>query len=89
MATAAQGDAAATDDVADAALGPEQRPVLVRSGVAHLRRAVLGLGGVLSHKVDRTLALTILMVADSPEPPHWNESNAKAERYIKAQRELK
>jgi len=40
-------------------------------------------------KVDRTLALTILMVADSPEPPHWNESNAKAERYIKAQRELK
>jgi hypothetical protein len=40
-------------------------------------------------KVDRMLTLTILMVADSPEPPHWNESNAKAERYIKAQRDLK
>jgi len=40
-------------------------------------------------KVDRTLALMILMAADSPEPPHWNESNAKTERYIRSQRGLK
>jgi hypothetical protein len=39
-------------------------------------------------KVDRTMALMILMVADSPEPPRWNESNAKTDRYVKAQREL-
>lgn len=34
-------------------------------------------------KVNRTVALTIMMVADSTEPPHWNESNPKTERYIK------
>ena len=40
-------------------------------------------------RVDRTLALTILMAADSVEPPHWNESNAKTRRYVSAQHELK
>lgn len=40
-------------------------------------------------KVDRAIALAIMMIADSPAPPHWNESNAKTEKYIKAQRELK
>src|SRR3569833_1800119 len=38
--------AATADDVADAALGPEQRAVLVRFGVAHLRCTILGLGRV-------------------------------------------
>jgi len=40
-------------------------------------------------KVDRTIALTAIMIADNPEPPHWNESHAKTQPYIKAQRELK
>ena len=39
-------------------------------------------------KVNRTIALTILMIADSAEPPHWNEENARTEKYVKAQREL-
>ena len=40
-------------------------------------------------KVDRTIALTVIMIADNPDPPHWNEANAKTQRYVKAQRELK
>jgi hypothetical protein len=39
-------------------------------------------------KVDRTIALTVLMVADNPQAPRWNEANAKTEKYVKAQREL-
>ena len=35
-------------------------------------------------KVNRTFALTIMMVADSQEPPRWNESNPKTEKYIRA-----
>jgi Peptidase family M28 len=40
-------------------------------------------------KVDRTLALTLMMIADDPEPPHWVESNRATEKYVKAWRELK
>ncbi len=40
-------------------------------------------------KVDRTIALTLIVIADNPDPPHWNEANEKAQRYVKAQRELK
>jgi len=39
-------------------------------------------------KVDRTIALTVFMVADNPQAPRWNEANAKTEKYVKAQREL-
>jgi peptidase M28-like protein len=40
-------------------------------------------------KVTRTIALTVMMIADDPQPPHWNESNPKTEKYVKAWRELK
>jgi hypothetical protein len=40
-------------------------------------------------KVDRTIALTLMMIADDPQPPHWNESNSKTEKYVKAWREQK
>src|SRR3989442_3061640 len=40
-------------------------------------------------KVDRTIALTLMMIADDPQPPRWNEANPKAEKYVKAWRELK
>ena len=35
-------------------------------------------------KVDRMLALGLMMVADNPVPPKWNESNSKTEKYVKA-----
>src|SRR5215469_11738368 len=38
--------ARATDNIADAAVGPEHRAVLVLRGVAHLRRLCRGLRGV-------------------------------------------
>ncbi len=37
-------------------------------------------------KVDRMIALGLLMIADNPEPPKWNEANPKAARYIKGRR---
>ena len=40
-------------------------------------------------RVDRTIALTVMMIADDPEPPHWNEGNPKTEKYRKAWREQK
>ena len=40
-------------------------------------------------KVDRTIALTVIMIADNTDPPHWNEANTKTRQYVKAQRELK
>lgn len=40
-------------------------------------------------KVDRTIALTVMMIADDPQAPRWNESNAKAARYVEAWRKLK
>jgi len=35
-------------------------------------------------KVDRMLALGLMMVADNPVPPKWNEANSKTEKYVKA-----
>jgi hypothetical protein len=37
--------------------------------------------------VDRTVALTLMMIADDPAPPRWNESNPKTGKYARAQRE--
>ena len=39
-------------------------------------------------RVDRTIALTVMMIADDPQAPHWNEANPKTEKYIRAWREL-
>ena len=39
-------------------------------------------------RVTRTVALTLLSVADSSEPPHWNEADQKTEKYVRARREL-
>jgi hypothetical protein len=38
-------------------------------------------------RVDRTIALTVMMIADDPQPPHWNEANPKTDKYVKAWRE--
>ncbi len=35
-------------------------------------------------KVDRMIAVGLLMIANNPEPPKWNESNPRAQRYIQA-----
>ena len=35
-------------------------------------------------KVDRMVARGLLMIADNPVEPKWNESNPKAARYLKA-----
>jgi hypothetical protein len=35
-------------------------------------------------KVDRMIAAALLMLADSPEAPHWNADNPKVEQYLKA-----
>ena len=34
-------------------------------------------------KVDRMIALGIVMLADSPDPPRWNSKNPKVTRYLK------
>jgi hypothetical protein len=39
-------------------------------------------------KVDRTVALAILRVADSTVAPEWNAANPKTERYVKAHESL-
>ena len=39
-------------------------------------------------KVDRMLATAILMMAASADVPRWNEQNPKAEKYVRAWREL-
>lgn len=39
-------------------------------------------------KVDRLVALALLRIADSPEPPHWSTTNPKAEKYLAAWRKL-
>jgi Zn-dependent M28 family amino/carboxypeptidase len=39
-------------------------------------------------KVDRMVALAVLMIANNPEPPQWKESSATAP-YVKARREQK
>ena len=38
-------------------------------------------------KVDRMLALGLMMLADSPHAPKWNEADPKTERYVKAWKE--
>lgn len=38
-------------------------------------------------KVDRMVALGIMMVADNPQPPRWNETDTKTEPYVKAWKE--
>jgi len=35
-------------------------------------------------RVDRTVALTVILLADGEQPPHWNESDPKAAPYLKA-----
>lgn len=35
-------------------------------------------------KVDRMVALALVMIANNPEAPKWNEANSKAARYLKA-----
>lgn len=40
-------------------------------------------------KVSRTIALTVMMLADDPQAPRWNAGNTKTERYLRAWRELK
>lgn len=38
-------------------------------------------------KVDRMIALGLMMIADNPQEPRWNASNPKAARYLKAWQE--
>jgi Zn-dependent M28 family amino/carboxypeptidase len=40
-------------------------------------------------RVDRAIALTVMMIADDPEAPRWNEANPRTEKYVRAWRELK
>jgi len=35
-------------------------------------------------KVDRAVALTVILLADGEQPPHWKESNPQAAPYLKA-----
>jgi hypothetical protein len=35
-------------------------------------------------KVDRMVGLALIMIANNPEAPKWNEANPKAARYVKA-----
>jgi hypothetical protein len=35
-------------------------------------------------KVDRAVALAVIMAANSDEPVHWNEKNSKAAAFVKA-----
>jgi hypothetical protein len=39
-------------------------------------------------RVNRTIALALLTIANNPEPPKWYESNPKAEKYVKAWKAL-
>ena len=38
-------------------------------------------------KVDRMVALALLMIADSSDEPRWNEANPRTSRYVKAWKE--
>ncbi len=40
-------------------------------------------------KVDRAVALGLLMLADSPEAPQWNSANPKTAAYVEAARKLR
>ena len=37
--------------------------------------------------IDRTVALAIMLLANNPQAPKWNEANPKAARYVKAWKE--
>lgn len=39
-------------------------------------------------KVDRAIALSMLLMANSEQPVHWNESNSKTAPYVKAEKGL-
>src|SRR5262245_1399648 len=39
-------------------------------------------------KVNRTIALSLLTIADNSEAPRWNEANPKAEKYVNAWKRL-
>jgi hypothetical protein len=39
-------------------------------------------------KVDRMIALGVVMLADSTDAPHWNKANPKTEKYVRAQEAL-
>ena len=39
-------------------------------------------------KVDRMVALGVLMLAENPAPPHWNESNGKTAAYLQTWKRL-
>jgi Peptidase family M28 len=39
-------------------------------------------------RVNRTIALALLTIADNAEPPKWNELNPKTEKYVKAWKAL-
>lgn len=39
-------------------------------------------------RVDRMIALGLLEMAGNPEPPHWNEAEPKAKKYVDAGRKL-
>jgi hypothetical protein len=38
-------------------------------------------------KVDRMVAVALLMIADNPDVPRWNEANPRTARYVKAWKE--
>jgi hypothetical protein len=38
-------------------------------------------------RVDQMLALGLILLANDPQPPMWNQANPKAERYVEAWRE--
>ncbi|HUJ23330.1 MAG TPA: M28 family peptidase [Bryobacteraceae bacterium] len=38
-------------------------------------------------KVDRMVALGLILLADNPQPPRWNEADSKTSRYVNAWRE--
>jgi hypothetical protein len=38
-------------------------------------------------KVDRMVALGLIMLADNPRPPHWDESVSQTEKYVEAWKE--
>jgi Zn-dependent M28 family amino/carboxypeptidase len=39
-------------------------------------------------KVDRAVAAALLLIADDPQEPKWNESNPKTARYVEAWKKL-
>jgi hypothetical protein len=38
-------------------------------------------------KVDRMVALGLIMLADNPRPPHWDESVSQTGKYVEAWKE--